>query len=264
MGRMLRQKNHRKTLSFYRVAHKIRPPYRVLLDGPFLQGASKLKLLDILPARVASQLCNSAVEVQTTGCVLAEMRALGGDIAETAARATRVLKVFRCGCSRGPGAVGGAECIALCVGQQNRRKFFVGTQDRGLRERLRGAPGPVPLLSLNRNALVMLEKQTMAASAHVQKAERKKLGPAKWERQRIAALEGNPTAPRARAGGGGAGSGAGSGAGRHHLVVPDLQLPGDEPPRPKKHGKKHRKKGKRPRDDDGGDGGGHGGKKRRD
>ena len=252
MGRMLRQKNHRKTLSFYRVAHHIKPPYRVLCDGPFIQAASKLKLLNHLPARVASQLCNSAVEVQTTACVLAEMRALGGDIAETAARATRVLKIHRCG--HAPGAhTSGAECVALCVGGQNRRKFFVGTQDGGLRDRLRAAPGPVPLLSLNRNSLVILEKRTMAASADVQHAERQKRAPAKWERQQISALEGNRTAVKAvRA------RNAAKAAGRraNPLVVGELPDPADYQKGGGKGSKGSRKRD-RGRDDRRDDGGGH-------
>ncbi|CEL95589.1 unnamed protein product [Vitrella brassicaformis CCMP3155] len=72
-----RQKQFRRIMRFYRVACGIDEPYRVLIDGPFIQASLKQKvhIKEQLPKMLGGR-CTPVV----TTCTMAELRKLGPDL----------------------------------------------------------------------------------------------------------------------------------------------------------------------------------------
>ena len=143
----MRRKRHkatRRALRFLRVNCGFREPYKVLLDGNFVHalrtgpggGATT-------PDVAVARLLGGRARVLTTRCVLAELAALGGEYAGTAATLKAAAAVHKCGHEGSP--LGAAACLRACIGGSNADHFLVATQDRRLRAALAGVPAGAAL-----------------------------------------------------------------------------------------------------------------------
>jgi len=176
-----RQKNFRRSLRFYRLAHEIQAPYKVVVDGTFLTQSlqNKIHVREQLPKVV----CNDRVTPMVTNCVLAELRALG-DRGRGAAFIAKGYYRVKCGHHT---EIGAAACIKEQIGTTNERKLMVATQDIDLVTDLRKIPG-VPLIRLNMS-VPYLEEPSTASKAEIRAAEKTKILPQSWELAKLPALQ---------------------------------------------------------------------------
>mmetsp|Transcript_16741 Transcript_16741/g.50023 ORF Transcript_16741/g.50023 Transcript_16741/m.50023 type:complete len:248 (+) Transcript_16741:225-968(+) len=134
----MRQKKHKKvqrTITFLKVTHQFREPFKVVLDGNFINALLQSKT-DALEA--ISKLLSAPVKLYTSRCVLRELHALGPDL-KAAIKASRSLMVLHCGHEEHPETPG--TCLATVLGDDNPQHMFIATQDRALRSDLGRIPG---------------------------------------------------------------------------------------------------------------------------
>lgn len=172
--RVKRNRRARKALRFYELHFGIRPQFKIILDGTFLNAAGNMELHELFPKFLLAEtvLC-------VTNCIVAELRKIGPPVAAALALATR-LKRLKCGHGS---PIAASDCICNLVGQQNRKKYFVASKDQELLMRLREVPG-VPLVYLDRTVLV-LEKISDKSRAFAKKKEVRKSAPNKKERRML-------------------------------------------------------------------------------
>ena len=128
--RLKKLKAARKTLAFFRVHFKLRPPYKLVMDGCFLHNAHKMDFQDQI-----AKLLQAEVTIYLTHCVLHELQQLGDKVASTL-EAAKHLHVLKCGHKASP--LSAAECICKqVVGNANSKKYIVASTDTELMGRLR-------------------------------------------------------------------------------------------------------------------------------
>ena len=179
-----RKKVYRKYLRFYKVAFGLVPPFTVLADGNFIHAVTAKnidfeehlsRILDVEKSRCT---------VATTGSVCDELNELAAEnpsFAPSKAAASR-LKKLKLGGGKGQNT-NPSESILKLVGQRNRHKYVVATQDPKLQAALRKIPG-VPIVFCARTMLI-LEAPSDASNAAFEKNETKKLAPRKEERRSL-------------------------------------------------------------------------------
>lgn len=177
--RVKRLKACRKTMRFYRVNFNIQAPYRVLVDGTFITSAlmNKIHIKEQLP-----KLLDGKCTTMVTNCVMAELRSLG----QEAIGAVVIAKgYYRVQCQH-ENPINAAECVANAIGQQNKRRFLVATQDPELRRRLRTVPG-CPVVTLN-GQVPFLEDPSKDSKSTFSAQEEKKKQPVAWEKSQLPEL----------------------------------------------------------------------------
>lgn len=162
--RVQRHKAARKALAFYKIAFGIVPPYKLLLDGNFVAQAVRMsidfqrllpKLLHAETAGMGPQ-ARVGTYLHVTDCCLEELRSLGpkGEPIVAAAM-SKGIGIIRCRHKHGHAeGTDASECIRQLVGATNTSKYFVATQDAGLRDALRRVPG-TPLILFSQNVMVL-------------------------------------------------------------------------------------------------------------
>ena len=138
------------------------------VDGNFVVATlnAKLDVENQLP-----KILVGATKHYTTSCVMDELRRLGDDFSGAFLAAKRF---ERRNCTHHP-CVSGRECLETVVGDLNKQRLVVATQDLAFRKVLREIPG-VPLLYLNRS-VVILEPPSAATSTRIQEVEIAKTRP---------------------------------------------------------------------------------------
>ena len=171
------------------------PPFTVLVDGNFVHAVTTKnydveehlsRILDVESGRCA---------MVTTGSVYDELRTLasgeGGDAFKPSCAAASRLKRLRVG---GGGSCNDsltpAESILKLIGQHNRHKYVVATQDAELQAKLRKIPG-VPIVFFAR-AMLIMEAPSDASNVFYQSRESKKLAPKKEERRALEGIQEHP------------------------------------------------------------------------
>ena len=169
-----RRKSYRAHLAFFAREFDIRPPYRVLCDGNFLDVAVKrLKLGAEDIARLVATVVEDEVELVTTDAVVRELGEVEGVAPETKAL-VEMLRLQRVGATAEESrAETPASAIRKLVSRRNKNRFIVATQDEDLKEELRTMPG-VPIMTLQR-VTVVLEEPSQASVEDWKAGERKKL-----------------------------------------------------------------------------------------
>lgn len=142
-----RYKRTRRVLAFYKRAFALRGPYRVAVDGAYIQAAleGRVQIAEQLP-----KLLQDDARAFTTKCVLSEL-SRGGKHYSGATQIARSLSFLKC---RHDGVVPGAACIELLVQGGNRDFLCVGAGDPELRDRVRNVPG-VPVLFVRGNVPIL-------------------------------------------------------------------------------------------------------------
>ncbi|XP_029447780.1 rRNA-processing protein UTP23 homolog [Rhinatrema bivittatum] len=164
-----RQKQAKKTLSFYKYNFGFRPPLQVLVDGTFCQAAlsNKIQIKEQLPKYLMGD-----VHLCTTGCVLKELESLGKELYGAKLIAQR-FQVRNCSHVKNP--VGGSACLFSMIGESNLHHYFIATQDQALAGKVKKKAG-VPLMFIIQNTIV-LDKPSPRSMAFVQTAQADQLVP---------------------------------------------------------------------------------------
>ncbi|XP_061884900.1 rRNA-processing protein UTP23 homolog [Entelurus aequoreus] len=155
-----RQKQAKKTLSFYKYNFCFREPYQVLIDGTFCQAAlkNKIQIKEQIPKYLMGE-----VQLCTTNCALKELETLGKELYGARVILQRY-QVRRCPHFKNP--VPASQCLLSMLEETNPHHYFVATQDRALTTGLKKIPG-VPLLYIIVNTIV-LDKPDQLSLDHVQ------------------------------------------------------------------------------------------------
>jgi len=197
-----RRKQSRKKLQLYRIQFNFFPPYKVLIDGNFIQLAleSKIHIVD----QLTGVMQDKAVPM-VTKCILRELEKLGKQMSG-ALKIAHGYKIVPCRHKRflkinftelapiqndekpteiAPTfeyddaiTISPDKCILSVIGEENKDKYCVASQDQGLRDKLRNIPG-IPLLFISYNA-INIESLSKETSNFLKNRDRKK----KWSLQK--------------------------------------------------------------------------------
>ncbi|XP_029298802.1 rRNA-processing protein UTP23 homolog [Cottoperca gobio] len=155
-----RQKQAKKTISFYKYNFSVREPFQILIDGTFCQAAlkNKIQIKEQMPKYLMGE-----IQLCTTNCALKELETLGKELYG----AKIILQRFqsrRCAHLKDP--VPASECLLSMLGETNPHHYFVATQDHTVTAGVKKIPG-VPLLYIILNTIV-LDKPCQKSLDHVQ------------------------------------------------------------------------------------------------
>ncbi|KAM3858184.1 rRNA-processing protein UTP23 homolog [Diretmus argenteus] len=155
-----RQKQAKKTISFFKYSFNFREPFQILLDGTFCQAAlkNKIQIKEQMPKYLMGE-----VQFCTTNCALKELDSLGKELYG----AKIILQKFQVrNCKHFKNPVPAGECLLSMLEETNPHHYFVATQDFKVTEGLKKIPG-VPLLYIIHNTIV-LDKRSQSSADHVQ------------------------------------------------------------------------------------------------
>ena len=211
MGRLKRQKNHRKHLEFYRMQFQFKRPYKILLDGNFIHHCVKNNIN--VRDRLETAFSDKSIQPYVPDEVIEELTEIGAPCAEALAIASTFKRAASHGDKKKPRpspqptknidetqlnpptndedaaaedttpTPTAADGILRLLGHHNRHHYIVATQDVGLRKATYKIPG-VPVLYLNIGVSV-IEAPSKASKGYQAMAEQKKLAPRKDERRRL-------------------------------------------------------------------------------
>uniref|UniRef100_A0A3Q2P5G0 rRNA-processing protein UTP23 homolog n=1 Tax=Fundulus heteroclitus TaxID=8078 RepID=A0A3Q2P5G0_FUNHE len=155
-----RQKQAKKTISFYKYNFSFREPFQILLDGTFCQAAlkNKIQIKEQMPKYLMGE-----VHLCTTNCALKELETIGKQLYGAKLILQR-FQVRKCAHLKHP--VPASECLLSMLEETNPHHYFVATQDHAVTAGLKKIPG-VPLLYIILNTIV-LDKPSQASLDHVQ------------------------------------------------------------------------------------------------
>ena len=176
-----RQKKVQKILDFYKHNFGHFPPYQMLLDATFVKVCLEMQIniKEQMPKYIGQE-----VKILTTKCVIMESEKLGA----ITFGATKILKQFplhKCGHEDEP--IPAWKCLRTMVQNNNAQRYFIVTQDEGLREKVRKIPG-TPALYLHFKALT-LEKPSESSNQSVQNNTNEKIGINQYQATMIARLK---------------------------------------------------------------------------
>lgn len=155
-----RQKQAKKTISFYKYNFSFREPFQILLDGTFCQAAlkNKIQIKEQMPKYLMGE-----VQLCTTNCVLKELESLGKELYG----AKIILQRFQIrNCSHFKNPVPASQCLLSMLDANNPHHYFIASQDHELSATVKKVPG-VPLLYIILNTIV-LDKPSLRSVTHVQ------------------------------------------------------------------------------------------------
>ncbi|TWW65562.1 rRNA-processing protein UTP23 homolog [Takifugu flavidus] len=157
-----RQKQAKKTISFYKYSFNLREPFQILIDGTFCQAAlkNKIQIKEQLPKYLMGE-----VQLCTTTCAMKELECLGKELYG----AKIILQKYQTRRCAHTSPVPAAECLLSMLGGQNPHHYFIATQDRTLTTALKNIPG-VPLLYIILNTIV-LDKPSQRSLDYVQEVQ---------------------------------------------------------------------------------------------
>ena len=145
MGRK-KNKWFKKIVLFYRYVFKFEVPYKILIDGNMI-AVSLQKKFDLKES--FQKTLDENVHLVVPSCIVHEIRSLESKIPGIL---NAVLKYKIEECTHG--ILSPDQCIQSYIGKKNHKKYFVATQDKVLRYRLRKIPG-TPSLFFDQNMLLV-------------------------------------------------------------------------------------------------------------
>eukprot|EP01038_Epipyxis_sp_PR26KG_P008802 gene8802-11884_t len=157
--RVLRAKQIRRHLRFYRVVFDIVPPYNVILDGSFIFAAIKYKV-DLIN-RIERLLQGEKVNLFILKSVINELKASGDKSKSSLEFAIRYCEVIDDGDVEGVNSLEKLQNIlkpkpTSTLGNNNRKKkYFVASQDKETRYTISNNIAGIPLIYLNKVIFVL-------------------------------------------------------------------------------------------------------------
>ncbi|KAL0230441.1 hypothetical protein PCE1_004001 [Barthelona sp. PCE] len=149
--RVKRKKEFRKVMQFYHQLFKFSQPYRVLVDGTFIQGCLDSQIM--VEDQLKKMLGDFKAKIMITECCLSELSRLGGSLRGAFNIATS-LEVCDCHHLDKDGEKSASECFLDLLDYSNPKKYIICSQDRRLQRMCRKKVG-VPIVYLVNNAPVM-------------------------------------------------------------------------------------------------------------
>lgn len=155
-----RNKRNRKFLQFYATSYGIKPPYKVVLDGLYLQAAleGKVKISEQIPKLLQAP---GETSIMVTKCSIHDLKQKG-DFYRGAVMIGSGLKYARC---NHEGVIEPGQCLKLLIQGGNPDRLIMGAQEVGLRHFVRDTPG-VPLLFIQ-GQVPILEPPAGSDKKHV-------------------------------------------------------------------------------------------------
>jgi len=174
--RVKRLKHCKKHVSFYKTTFGFHEPYQILVDLTFCQFALmyKINIKEQIPKYIEG---NS--QLFTTSCIINEGTLLGPQLHG----AVLICKQFKLRKCHHEEPVPAQDCIKTMIGESNKHRLFVASNDRELRNTLRKVPG-VPLLHIHYNALV-LEKPSKHSVKEADQIDTSKTSTSDYEKEKI-------------------------------------------------------------------------------
>ncbi|KAJ7999940.1 hypothetical protein DPEC_G00199610 [Dallia pectoralis] len=154
-----RQKQAKKTISFYKYNFNFREPFQILIDGTFCQAAlkNKIQIKEQLPKYLMGE-----VQLCTTNCAMKELESI-----KELYGAKLILQRFQVrNCKHFKNPVAASDCLLSMLEGSNPHHYFVATQDQEVTAGLKKIPG-VPLLYIVLNTVV-LDKPSQCSVSQVQ------------------------------------------------------------------------------------------------
>ena len=170
-------------MTFYQRVFHFREQYQIIADGEFIQNAllSKIHLQEECKALLLGN-----VKLMTTPCVIAWLKQQG-DIYFGAYVAGKRFEQRRCGHVRvDRPCLSPKECIMSIIGETNRVKCIIGTQDLTLQSVLKNIPG-IPTLHIYRATLILDDIPDISKQFSTT-FEQEQLKPSERERKLIQAI----------------------------------------------------------------------------
>uniref|UniRef100_H3CJ53 rRNA-processing protein UTP23 homolog n=1 Tax=Tetraodon nigroviridis TaxID=99883 RepID=H3CJ53_TETNG len=117
-----RQKQAKKTISFYKYNFSFREPFQIMIDGTFCQAAlkNKIQIKEQLPKYLMGE-----VQLCTTNCALKELESLGKELYGAKIILQRY-QMRKCQHMKSP--VPASECLLSLLEETNPHHYFVATQ----------------------------------------------------------------------------------------------------------------------------------------
>lgn len=142
-----RTKKSKRTINFYQKVFNFREPYQIILDAEFVQAAliSKIFLKEQLKSILLGK-----VKLMTTPCILSYLKNKGDEYFG-AYVASKQYEPRRCMHSD---PLSPSQCIKSIIGDTNRVKCIVATQDQSLSNSLSLIPG-VPTIHIYKSIPIL-------------------------------------------------------------------------------------------------------------
>jgi len=170
-----RSKRIRKVLQFYKINHGIRAPYKVLLDGEFIQAALEGQIM--IKEQIPKMMQDDKTVPYITKCVIDELRTKGSPYSG-AVFIANTLDRLKC---RHKGIKTVDECYSIFIGNNSKERVIMGIQEPTLRTKARetvGVPvfylhGSVPVMEAPSDITLDNERQVAIQKTLVQGDEKK-------------------------------------------------------------------------------------------
>ena len=172
MGRK-KDKWIKKTINFYKFVFKFDSPFKIIIDGNFAAMAltKKFEMKSSL-----EKLLGEKVILTIPSCIFKEVQSIENKIPGLLKLLSQY-KIEECT----HGLLSPTNCIRDYIGNKNKSKYFVATQDNFLRVQLRKIPG-VPLIFFEQNMLLM-DKPSKISVEVSERRENLKEDPQKKEKK---------------------------------------------------------------------------------
>lgn len=182
--RQKRSKTYRKLLSSYIIHFSFRPPFQLLLDSSFTQSLAALhlspdeavkRLADVLQV---SQLSKGKVKAGApeikpliTQCSMVELYKAEKE-SDAARLAVQLGKSFERRKCNHREAIPGSECLRDVLGQTNKHRYLLASDDKKLRNGVREDVPGVPMVHTNQSRVIVLEPMSERTRRRVEEVSK--------------------------------------------------------------------------------------------
>ncbi|KAF5374908.1 hypothetical protein D9758_000485 [Tetrapyrgos nigripes] len=145
--RQKRAKTYKKLMALYSMSFGFRQPYQVLVDSEICKEVTEHKLEFVKQLAAVLQ---GEVKPMITQCCIHELYLRQ----KSNAAAVELAKTFERRKCNHREAIPGDECLKHVVGETNKHRYVIATQNQPLRSKLRAIPA-IPLVHINRSVMVL-------------------------------------------------------------------------------------------------------------
>ncbi|KAJ9474017.1 rRNA-processing protein UTP23 [Pseudozyma hubeiensis] len=167
--RQRRAKIYRKMLHAYSLQFGFREPYQLLIDDTFSLALTRYKISNPLQ-QFGNVLQSKKIKPLITQCCMQALYALGKEAQSTVDMAKQWERRM---CNHRE-AIDPQRCIKECVGENNKHRYMVASEQGELRRDLRLAVAGVPMMHFTQ-AVMVLEPMSPLTKSKIEEREEEKL-----------------------------------------------------------------------------------------
>lgn len=167
--RQRRAKLYRKMLHAYQLQFGFREPYQLLIDDTFSLALSRYKISDPLN-QFSNVLQSKKIKPLITQCCMQALYALGKQAQSTVDMAKQWERRM---CNHRD-AIDPQRCIKECVGDKNKHRYIVASEQGELRRDLRLGVAGLPMMHFTQ-AVMVLEPMSPLTKSKIEEKEEQKL-----------------------------------------------------------------------------------------